>query len=437
MTDATFDGPRPAPASPKSKTREAAEKRLKRRHAAEGRFRAYGLLAIGLALGFLAILLTTVIQQGVPAFTTNTITLPVYIDPARVDRTDLQGGNYDMMIADQLLTRLGVENDELGENSLKAKQLLSPDMGYQILDLLKRDQSVIGKTVTVSAPVAGLSDLYYKGELGREVAQEDRRLDNQQLDWLDKLKAAGLVTSGFNSGLFTRSDSTQPELAGLLGAIVGSAMMLLVTALIAVPIGVLAAVYMEEFAPKNRFTDFIEVNINNLAAVPSIVYGMLGLAVFIGWLNFPRSAPVTGGVVLALLVLPTIIIATRSALKAVPPSIREGALALGASRTQAVFHHVLPLAMPGVMTGIILALAHALGETAPLLMIGMVAFVPGVPESFTSGSTALPVEIFIWENAAQRAFHERTAAAILVLLVFMILMNGAAIFLRRQFERRW
>jgi phosphate transport system permease protein len=214
-------------------------------------------------------------------------------------------------------------------------------------------------------------------------------------------------------------------------------MTLLVTALLAVPIGALAAVYLEEFAPQNRLTGLIEVNINNLAAVPSIVYGLLGLAVFINWLGAPRSSPLVGGLVLALMALPTVIIATRSSLRAVPPSIREAALGVGASRTQAVFHHVLPLAMPGVMTGSILALAHALGETAPLLMIGMVSFVPGVPQSFTSAAGVLPVQIFIWENASERAFHERTAAAILVLLVFMVLMNAAAILLRRRFERRW
>ena len=212
---------------------------------------------------------------------------------------------------------------------------------------------------------------------------------------------------------------------------------LLVTAVLAVPIGVLAATYLEEFAPKNRWTDLIEVNINNLAAVPSIVYGLLGLAVFINWLHVPRSSPLVGGLVLALMALPTVIIATRSALKAVPPSIREAALGVGASRTQTVFHHVLPLAMPGVMTGAILSLAHALGETAPLLMIGMISFVPGVPEGFTGAATVLPVQVFIWENASERAFHERTAAAILVLLAFMIVMNLAAILLRRRFERRW
>ncbi|MBX7249897.1 MAG: phosphate ABC transporter permease PstA [Caulobacteraceae bacterium] len=435
MTDAAL--PPPPSAAGRAAARAAAGKRLKRRHAAEARFRAYGLGAIALAIGFLAILLAGVIQQGLPAFRTNTISLPVYVDPAKVDARDPQGANYDLMIAEQLLNRLHVENDDLGENALRAKDLLSPDMGFQVLDAVKRDPSLIGRTLTIAAPIGGNADLYYKGELGREIAEADRKLDDAQLDWLDRLKADGLVTEGFNTRLFTHADSTQPELAGLLGAIVGSALMLLVTALVAAPAGVLAAVYLEEFAPRNRLTNFIEVNINNLAAVPSIVYGMLGLAVFINWLQFPRSAPITGGVVLALLVLPTIIIATRSALKAVPPSIREGALAVGASPTQAVFHHVLPPATPGIMTGVILALAHALGETAPLLMIGMVSFTTSVPEGFTSAATVLPVQIFIWENAAERAFHERTGAAILVLLAFMVVMNLAAILLRRRFERRW
>ena len=431
MTDASISG------AVRPLSREDAEKRLKKRYAAERRFRTYGVLAIGVAVTFLAILLTSITAQGYRAFWSHDITLAVRIDPDKVSAADIQGANYDYLIAEQLLTRLNVPNDDLGENALKAKDLLSPDMGYQILEMLRKDPSLIGKTVTVTAPIAGTADLYYKGELGREIAEENRKLDNQQLDWLDRLKADGVVKGGFNTGLFTRSDSTQPELAGLLGAIVGSALMLLVTSLIAVPVGVAAAVYLEEFAPQNRFTNLIEVNINNLAAVPSIVYGLLGLAVFINWLGFPRSAPLTGGLVLALMALPTVIIATRSALKAVPPSIREGALAVGASKTQAVFHHVLPLAMPGIMTGTIISLAHALGETAPLLMIGMVSFVPGVPEGFTSAATVLPVEIFIWENASERAFHERTAAAILVLLVFMIIMNGAAIVMRRRFERRW
>jgi phosphate transport system permease protein len=296
---------------------------------------------------------------------------------------------------------------------------------------------VIGKTFTLSAPLKADAGLYFKGQITRATPEDERPLTSEQLDWLDRLNAGGLVKSEFNTTFLTRSDSTEPEQAGVLGAVVGSALMLLLTAALAIPIGVLAATYLEEFAPKNRWTDMVEVNINNLAAVPSIVYGLLGLAVFINWMNVPRSSPLVGGLVLALMSLPTVIIATRSALRAVPPSIREAALALGASRTQTVFHHVLPLALPGVMTGAILSLAHALGETAPLLMVGMVSFVPGVPDALTSASTVLPVQIFIWENASERAFQERTAAAIMVLLAFMIIMNLAAVLLRRRFERRW
>ena len=251
------------------------------------------------------------------------------------------------------------------------------------------------------------------------------------------MQTEGVIGSHFNTALFTNGDSTQPELAGVLGAVVGSALMLMVTALIAIPLGVGAAIWLEEFAPKNKLTDIIEVNINNLAAVPSIVYGLLGLALFINWMHLPRASPIVGGLVLALMALPTLVIATRSALKAVPPSIREAALAMGASKTQTVFSHVLPLAMPGVMTGAIISMAHALGETAPLLLIGMVSFVPGVPAAIDQPVGALPSLIYIWENASERAFHERTAAAIIVLLVFMIIMNAAAIILRRRFERRW
>jgi phosphate transport system permease protein len=417
--------------------RQVVQKRLKARHAQEARFRLYGRLAIVLALSFLAILLGRIVLQGYSTFIDYRMSVPVYIDPARVDRTDLSGANYDLMVAEAVLAQLGEKDDEVGETSSKVMELVSNDLGFQLLEQLRADPTLIGKTVTVTGPVRADAGLYYKGEIKRSTAADSRKLDDRQLDWLDKLKAQGRVSSGFNFKFLTNSDSTEPEQAGVLGAVVGSALMLLVTATLAVPIGMLAAVYLEEFAPKNRWTDVIEVNINNLAAVPSIVYGLLGLAVFINWLNVPRSSPLVGGLVLALMALPTVIIATRSALKAVPPSIREAALGVGASKTQTVFHHVLPLAMPGVMTGAILSLAHALGETAPLLMIGMISFVPGVPGGITDSATVLPVQVFIWENASERAFHERTAAAIMVLLVFMIVMNLAAILLRRRFERRW
>ncbi|GGZ22412.1 phosphate ABC transporter permease PstA [Asticcacaulis endophyticus] len=424
-----------AAAQPDLKTRVA--KRLKSRHAAELRFRAYGILAVSIAVLFLGILLERIIHQGYTAFVTHSITTEVYLDPNRIDPTDIMGANYDQMITEQVMAKMGVNDDEYGTTSGEYKEILSPDLGFKALEALRDNPKLLGQKISLTSPIAANADLYYKGEITRDIVEADRNVSDQQMVWMDALKTKGLVTSHFNTYLFTNTDSTQPELAGLLGAIMGSAMMLLVTAVLAIPIGVGAALFLEEFAPKNRWTALIEVNINNLAAVPSIVYGLLGLAVFINWLGMPRSSPLVGGVVLSLMALPTVIIATRSSLRAVPPSIREAALGIGASKTQAVFHHVLPLAMPGIMTGTIISLAHALGETAPLLMIGMISFVPGLPESVTSAASVLPVQIFIWENASERAFHERTAAAIIVLLVFMIIMNLAAILLRRRFERRW
>lgn len=437
MTDAVQPAPGPAAASPAKAPLTAMELRLKKRHRAETWFKVQGLLAISVAMIFLVVLVGRIVGQGYTTFQTHTISVPVYLNPERIDLTDLEGVNYDYIVAEAMMKKLAIQDDELGLTSGKVMDLTSRDLGFQLLNQIKADRSLVGKTVTVTGPVKADADLYFKGQIERASAEEDRRLDNQQLGWLDQLKADGSVKAGFNTAFFTNSDSTEPEQAGVLGAVIGSAMMLLITALIAVPVGVMAAVYLEEFAPKNRWTDVIEVNINNLAAVPSIVYGLLGLALFINWLHVPRSSPLVGGLVLALMALPTVIIATRSALKAVPPSIREAALGVGASKTQTVFHHVLPLAMPGVMTGAILSLAHALGETAPLLMIGMVSFVPGVPDGFTGAATVLPVQVFIWENASELAFHERTAAAIIVLLVFMIVMNAAAVILRRRFERRW
>ena len=431
MTDAA------APVGSAARAQTAMEARLKKRHRAEMWFKAQGLAAITIAMIFLVVLVGRIVGQGYTTFQTHTLSVPVYLNPARIDATDLEGVNYDLIVAEAMMKKLGVVDDELGLTSGNVMDLTSRDLGFQLLNQLKADKSLIGKTVTVTGPFKADADLYYKGDIKRSTAEDDRKLDNQQLDWLDQLKKDGSVKSGFNFAFFTNSDSTEPEQAGVLGAVVGSAMMLLITALIAVPVGVMAAVYLEEFAPKNRWTDVIEVNINNLAAVPSIVYGLLGLALFINWMHLPRSSPLVGGLVLALMALPTIIIATRSALKAVPPSIREAALAMGASRTQTVFHHVLPLAMPGVMTGTIISMAHALGETAPLLLIGMVSFVPGIPGAIDEPAGALPSLVYIWENASERAFHERTAAAILVLLAFMIVMNAAAILLRRRFERRW
>ncbi len=437
MTDALLTADAAGAPDPRRGRTADFEARVKKRNAAEKRFRFYGRLAIFVALAFLVTLLGRIVSQGYHAFTAYEVSLPVYIDPLRVDRANPMGANYDALIAEALLAKIGAPNDELGENLLAAQELVSTDLGFNLLDQIRKDPNLVGKTLTLKGPVKADAQLYLKHEIKRETAEGDRKISDQQMDWIDKLEKAGVITGGFNTRFFTASDSTEPEQAGVLGAIVGSALMLFVTALLAVPTGVLAAVYLEEFAPKNRWTDLIEVNINNLAAVPSIVYGLLGLALFINWMGVPRSSPLVGGLVLALMALPTVIIATRSALKAVPPSIREAALGVGASRTQTVFHHVLPLAVPGVMTGVILSLAHALGETAPLLMVGMVSFNPGIPESVTSAATVLPVQVFIWETASERAFHEKTAAAIMVLIGFMILMNLLAVIVRRKFERRW
>lgn len=270
-----------------------------------------------------------------------------------------------------------------------------------------------------------------------ETPESSRKLNDQEVAFLERLRSFGAVERAFNWRFFTSGDSREPELAGIRGALVGTALTLFVTLLLCLPIGVAAAIYLEEFAPRNRVTDLVEVNINNLAAVPSIVFGLLGLAVFLNFFGLPRSAPLVGGLVLALLVLPTIIIAARAALRSVPPSIKEAALGVGASHQQAIFHHVLPLAMPGIMTGTIIGMAHALGETAPLLMIGMVAFIVDVPTSFSEAATVMPVQIYLWSDLPEQAFQAKTAAAIVVLLVFLFVMNGLAIWLRKRFERRW
>jgi phosphate transport system permease protein len=291
--------------------------------------------------------------------------------------------------------------------------------------------ALVPLSATVSAPAGSWQTIL------AERPEANRTTSDQEIAWLDQLSAEGRISRTFNWMFFTAGDSREPELAGIRGALIGSVLTLLVTLVLCLPIGVAAAIYLEEFAPKNKLTDLIEVNINNLAAVPSIVFGLLGLAVFLNFFGLPRSAPLVGGLVLALLVLPTIIIASRAALKSVPPSIKEAALGVGASHQQAVFHHVLPLALPGIMTGTIIGMAHALGETAPLLMIGMVAFIVEVPDGFTSAATALPVQIYLWSDLPEVGFQSKTAAAIIVLLVVLFVMNGAAIYLRRKFERRW
>jgi phosphate transport system permease protein len=307
--------------------------------------------------------------------------------------------------------------------------------GERLKAMVLQNPALLGTTQRVWLPVDDSIDMLAKGRLGNEAELSDRLKDN--LAWLNALKGQDRIRNAFNREFFTNGDSREPDAAGIWGAVSGSAFTLLVTIGLSLPIGIAAAIYLEEFAPRNRWTDLIEVNINNLAAVPSIVFGLLGLAVFINLFNLPRSSPLVGGLVLTLMTLPVIIIAGRSALKSVPPSVREAALGVGASPVQMVFHHVLPLAMPGMLTGAIIGTARALGESAPLLMIGMVAFIVDVPKSLTSPATVLPVQIYLWADSPERAFTERTSAAILVLLVFLIIMNGLAVYLRKRYERRW
>ena len=324
------------------------------------------------------------------------------------------------------------QNDKRNLNSL-----ISENAGYQLRLKVENGTIKIGSKVDVWIKTSDDVDMLMKGHMDRNVAEKNRRLSDQQIEWVDKLNENGKLDLFFNSTFFTKADSREPESSGILGATVGSAFALFITLLLALPLAVMSAVYLEYFAKPGKITDFIEVNINNLAAVPSIVFGLLGLAVFLGFFGMPRSVPLVGGMVLALMTLPTIIIATRASIRAVPSSIRDAALGLGASKMQAATDHVLPLAAPGILTGTIIGMAQALGETAPLLMIGMVAFIVDVPNTITSPATALPVQIFMWSDSAERAFSERASLAIMVLLVFLISMNIAAVFLRKKYETKW
>ena len=416
---------------------------LGRRYAAERRFRLYGMAAIAFGLLFLFLLLFSVVSKGYTAFQQSMITIPVEFSEKIIDKNNeratnpqkLVTANYPVVARNALAKVLGV--DEKDRAAMKqVGGLISDSVRVQFRDLVTADPSIIGTTRTVTFLAHGDLDSAFKGQINLEVP-ENRKVSDRQVGWMNQLAESSALSKHFNTGLFVNGASSRPEAAGVGVALVGSLYMMLIVLVLSLPIGVAASIYLEEFAPKNRFTDLIEVNINNLAAVPSIVYGLLGLAVFVNFAGFPRSAALVGGLVLTLMTLPTIIIATRAALKAVPPSIRAAALGLGASKMQTVFHHVLPLAMPGILTGTIIGLAHALGETAPLLLIGMVAFVADVPATPMDPATALPVQIYMWANEAERAFVERTSGAIIVLLIFLILMNVGAILLRRRFERRW
>ncbi|MDQ1197463.1 phosphate ABC transporter permease PstA [Agrobacterium sp. SORGH_AS 787] len=440
MTDVVTPGVS-APAATKKVRRDIG---IKRRYAAERRFRAYGVAAISFGLLFLFLLLWSVIGKGYTAFQQTMITIPVefsqqIIDPDNVraqNPSKLMTANYPVVARNSLAKVLGVSLED--RTALRAvNALISDSVRTQLRDIVTSDPNVIGTTRTVSLLASGDVDSAFKGQVDMSGDEQNRRISDQQVGWMNELVGKGALEKKFNTGIFFNGASSRPEASGVGVALIGSFYMMLIVLVLSLPIGVAASIYLEEFAPKNRLTDLIEVNINNLAAVPSIVYGLLGLSVFINFMGFPRSASLVGGLVLTLMTLPTIIIATRAALKAVPPSIRAAALGLGASKMQTIFHHVLPLAMPGILTGTIIGLAHALGETAPLLLIGMVAFVANYPTTPLDPATALPVQIYMWANEAERAFVERTSGAIIILLMFLLVMNVGAILLRRRFERRW
>ena len=416
---------------------------LKKRKRVEARLKIYGVASITVALLMLATLLISISLNGYSAFRQAyfKISIPVDISQFATENGSLSSKKLNLYDWDGLVNQsFNSIFPDITKRSDKRKlfQIISSNSGYDLKQIVKNSEYSIGqKNIVVWLPLSDDADQYLKGRFNIEVPEEDRRLNDKQIIWIDTLVAKDIAKLKFNKTFFTAADSREPESAGILGAVVGSSLTLFVTILFALPLAVMASIYLEYFARPGRITDFIEVNINNLAAVPSIVFGLLGLSVFLSTFGLPRSAPLVGGFVLGLMTLPTIIIASRTSIRSIPPSIREAALGLGASQLQTALHHVLPLATPGILTGTIIGMARALGETAPLLMIGMVAFIMEVPNSFTSASTVMPVQIFMWSDSAERAFYERSSLAILFLVGFLIFMNLIAVILRKKFEKKW
>lgn len=421
--------------SRRERTIDIVNKRLEKRYRNEKRFRLYGLLSIMASVAFLMFLLTSIVGNGYTAFLQTYIKLDVQLEQGMIDKENPGRSDFQGIIKQAIRAYYPEVNDRKERRELYA--LFSSGAAFQLRDAVLKNPALSGTTVSLWVLADDDVDMLMKGHIKRDVPENERRLNNRKLQWIGKLEAEKRIEKRFNTTFFTAGDSREPELAGIWGAVKGSFYTMLVTLALSFPIGIAAAVYLEEFAPKNLATDFIEVNINNLAAVPSIVFGLLGLAVFLNFFGMPRSTPLVGGIVLMLMTLPTIIIASRAALKAVPPSIREAALGVGSSKLQVVTSHVLPLALPGMLTGTIIGMAQALGETAPLLMIGMVAFIVDVPGGFTDPAAVMPVQIYLWADSPERAFVERTSAAIMVLLVFLISMNALAVLMRKRFERRW
>ena len=422
----------------KNNTPEIIRASLARRHRAEKRFRCYGIAAISFGMLAVVVLLVDIVSKGHGAFQQTYVQLEVHYDPTLLDIDDARDpaalirGNFQAVVRAALRDRLGEVSGRAERR--EQNELVSNGAAYELRERMRQNPALLGAREILWLAVDDDIDTWFKSRGGEEFTG---RISDRQMEWMRTLEADGEVALRFNADFFTSGDSREPEQAGIGGAIMGSLLTLVVTLALSFPIGVAAAIYLEEFAPQNRWTDFIEVNINNLAAVPSIIFGLLGLAVFINFFEVPRSAPVLGGLVLTLMTLRTIIISSRAAIKAVPPSIREAALGVGASKMQTVLGHVLPLAMPGMLTGAIIGMAQALGETAPLLMIGMVAFIVDVPTGFTEPATVLPVQIFLWADSPERAFVEKTSGAIMVLLTFLIFMNALAVVLRKRLERRW
>ncbi|MGI9290267.1 MAG: phosphate ABC transporter permease PstA [Gammaproteobacteria bacterium] len=424
-----------------AETRKLVEASLKKRAARERRFQLYGVLAVVLSISFVGLFFASIISQGYTAFYQTYVKLDIELESSVIDPQGtrdpqvISSADYQKLVRNSIR---GLFPEVSGRKEKRALSgLISSGAAYQLRGMVVADPGIIGRTIEIWVPADDEMDMYFKGRVDVSLDEVNRRFKDNQVGWAEALREQGRIESRFNTIFFTSGDSRDPELSGIWAAAKGSFFMLFVTLIISFPLGVAAAIYLEEFAPKNRWVDLVEVNINNLAAVPSIVFGLLGLAVFINFFSLPRSAPLVGGLVLALMTMPTVIIAARSAITAVPPSIREAAFGLGASPVQTVAHHVLPLAMPGMLTGAILGLARALGETAPLLMIGMVAFIVEIPQTPLDPSSALPVQIYLWADSPERAFVERTSAAIIVLLAFLLVMNASAVWLRTKFERRW
>ncbi len=416
----------------------ARPQRLARRQMSELLFRAVGISALSISVLSLLLLLGTLLPKGLPAFRRTEITAPVFLDPELLGTStgdDLSSADF-VGIANSAIYQLFPEvTDRRQKKALRA--LLSPLAEITIRDYFRDHPSSIGTTIELSLPLSSNLDQLHKGLIDRQLSETQRGVSDVMLEFYDRAKLAGKLHSRFNWCFFENGDSRYPEYAGIGGSILGSFFTLLVFAVISVPLGVAASLYLEEFAPRTTLTYFINVNISNLAAVPSIIFGLLGLAIVINTLGLPRGTPIVGGIVLSLMVLPTIIIASRSAIASVPDSLKAAALALGASKTQVVFQHVLPAALPGILTGTIVGLSRALGETAPLLMVGMVAFVVDIPLTFTDSASALPVQIYLWAESAERGFVEKTSAAILVILFFLLCMNAIAVILRNKYEHKW